>query len=45
MIEMARANQPYNYDEDLSASSHESEGHTTKSQTIYFSTNLLAPAR
>jgi hypothetical protein len=40
---MARANQPYNYDEDLSASSQESCGRTNKNQVSYLSTNLLTP--
>jgi hypothetical protein len=43
-IEMANANQPFNYDEDLSESSMSADEVEQKKHVIYLSTNILSPA-
>jgi hypothetical protein len=43
-IEMANANQPFNYDEDLSESSMSGDEVESKKHVIYLTTNMLTPA-
>jgi hypothetical protein len=43
-IEMASANQPFNYDEDLSEGSMDGDIAESKKQVIYLTTNMLTPA-
>ena len=43
-IEMANANQPFNYDEDLSESSMSADEVEPKKHVIYLTTNMLTPA-
>ena len=43
-IEMANANQPFNYDEDLSENSMSADEVDSKKHVIYLTTNMLAPA-
>jgi hypothetical protein len=43
-IEMATANQPFNYDEDLSEVSMSGDESESKRQVIYLTTNILSPA-
>ena len=43
-IEMANANQPFNYDEDLSESSMSGDEVECKKHVIYLTTNMLTPA-
>ena len=43
-IEMTRANQPYNYDEDMSEGSEEKENENGGISVTYLTTNMLAPA-
>ena len=43
-IEMTRANQPYNYDEDMSEGSEEKENENGGISVIYLTTNMLIPA-
>ena len=42
---MANANQPFNYDEDLSENSIGDDEHESKKHVIYLTTNMLAPAK
>jgi hypothetical protein len=44
-IEMATANQPFNYEEDLDESSLSGEDYESKKIVIYLTTNLLSPTR
>jgi hypothetical protein len=44
-IEMAHANQPFNYDEDLSESSKSADEVEPKKHVIYLTTNMLVPAK
>ncbi len=44
-IEMARANQPISYDEDLSECSQSGDEGEIKKQVIYLSTNMLSPMK
>ncbi len=41
---MANANQPFNYDEDLSEGSISGEEVESKKHVIYLTTNMLTPA-
>ena len=41
---MANANQPFNYDEDLSESSMSGDEVESKKHVIYLTTNMLTPA-
>ena len=43
-IEMANANQPFNYDEDLSENSMTADEVESKKHVIYLTTNMLTPA-
>jgi len=43
-IEMANANQPFNYDEDLSEGSMSGDEVESKRHVIYLTTNMLTPA-
>jgi hypothetical protein len=43
-IEMANANQPFNYDEDLSENSMSADEVESKKHVIYLTTNMLTPA-
>jgi hypothetical protein len=43
-IEMANANQPFNYDEDLSENSMSADEVESKKHKIYLTTNMLTPA-
>jgi|APCry1669189241_1035207.scaffolds.fasta_scaffold67213_1 hypothetical protein len=43
-IEMANANQPFNYDEDLSEGSMSGDEVESKRHVIYSTTNMLTPA-
>ncbi len=43
-IEMASANQPFNYDEDLSEGSMSGDEVESKRHVIYLTTNMLTPA-
>ena len=43
-IEMANANQPFNYDEDLSENSMSDDEVESKKHVIYLTTNMLTPA-
>jgi hypothetical protein len=42
---MARANQPIDYDEDISEISVSGDESETKKHVIYLTTNLLSPAK
>jgi hypothetical protein len=44
-IEMATANQPFNYDEDLSENSMSGGEDERKNHVIYLTTNMLSPAK
>jgi hypothetical protein len=44
-IEMANANQPFNYDEDLSEKSLSGDEGETLKHVIYLTTNMLTPAK
>ena len=43
-IERANANQPFNYDEDLSENSMSADEVESKKHVIYLTTNMLTPA-
>jgi hypothetical protein len=42
---MATANQPFNYDEDLSENSMSGDEADSKKHFVYLTTNMLSPAR
>ena len=42
---MATANQPFNYDEDLSENSMSGGEDDTKNHVIYLTTNMLSPVK
>jgi hypothetical protein len=44
-IEMANANQPFNYDEDLSEGSMSGDEGESRKHVIYLATNMLSPSR
>ena len=44
-IEMASANQPFNYDEDLSDNIMSGGEDESKNHVIYLTTNMLSPAK
>ena len=44
-IEMGNANQPFNYDEDLSEGSMSGDEGESRKYVIYLATNMLSPSR
>ena len=43
-VEMAKANQPFNYEEDLDESSASGEDGESKKPVSYLTTNMLSPS-